>query len=525
MPSDDDATRVESLPCGVDSYYRTGNIEDPSPIVYPAAASGAVSNFEIQSNLIAILPVFRGREKPYVHLWEFFSITDTYLVNKTTKDGVSLYLFPFSLKDQAKAWFISLDPGKGIPNMSQVSHDGFSMYGDPSHSNEELAKKVHKQEVGKLPSYPALNPKHKPGDPEHVNMVTSLRNGKTYNNDIKIPSVHEFSHDVEDFVTNDEIVVEGKKADYVKSDSELVNDMLKDFPKPPTKNPEATKSPKVREGGMSSKTTPYPAALEKSAFARLAKKASMDSCWTCGYPFHSYENCPKEIGSRTERVPETYDYRSQYDACEYDTYHANYNIEMEDDTMYRGQRQSDELSFDEKYDKIMSMIESNKEENQRYEASFAAHEASFIALETHVDRDETYEPQGITMLDFDDEDEDEDKEHNEDFTLHSTNTMEYLTFGSCKNKEDVDDHNNSFEDLISPIKEHDKESIPFKAREEVMEANTTPYLATLEELILSPIDDLRSKKDEELLALSLYEDKCSNLLEEAEVTHIHLNPP
>nr|GFB16415.1 hypothetical protein [Tanacetum cinerariifolium]GFB52284.1 hypothetical protein [Tanacetum cinerariifolium] len=86
----------------------------------------------------------------------------------------------------------------------------------------------------------------------------------------------------------------------------------------------------------------------------------------------------------------------------------------------------------------MSMIESNKEENQRYEASFVAHEASFIALETHVDRlleqmnrDETYEPQGITMLDFDDEDEDEDKEHNEDFTLHSTNTMEYLTFGSC----------------------------------------------------------------------------------------------
>nr|GEV38990.1 putative reverse transcriptase, RNA-dependent DNA polymerase [Tanacetum cinerariifolium] len=121
---------------------------------------------------------------------------------------------------------------------------------------------------------------------------------------------------------------------------------------------------------------------------------------------------------RKERVPETYDYRSQYDAYECDTYHANYNIEMSDDTMYR------------------------------------AHEASFVALETHVDwllkqlnRDETYEPQGITKLDFDDEDKDE---------------------------EDVDDHNDSFEDLISPIKEHDKESVPFKDGEEVMEANTTP---------------------------------------------------
>nr|GEV97921.1 hypothetical protein [Tanacetum cinerariifolium] len=131
----------------------------------------------------------------------------------------------------------------------------------------------------------------------------------------------------------------------------------------------------------------------------------------------------------------------------------------------------------------------------------------------------------ITVLDFDDEDEDEDEEQNEEFSLHSTNTMEYSTFGSCKNKEDVDDHNNSFEDLISPIKEQDKESVPFKVGEGVIEANTTPYLLTLKEPILSTIDDIQSKEDEEFLAPSLYEDKCSNLLKEAEVTHIHLNPP
>nr|GEW88121.1 hypothetical protein [Tanacetum cinerariifolium] len=261
------------------------------------------------------------------------------------------------------------------------------------------------------------------------------------------------------------------------------------------------------------------------SFIIIQSKASMDSCWTCGNPFHSYENCLEKIASRKERVPETYDYRSQYDAYEYDTYHANYNIEMEDDTI-----QDYDLSFDEKYDKLMSMIESNKEENQRYEASFAAHDASFVALETHVDRlleqlnkDETYEPQGITMLDFDDEDEGE--EQNEEFTLNLTSTMEYSTFGSCKDKDDVNDHNNSFEDLISPIKEHDKESVPFKVGEEVIEANTTPYLPTLEEPIISPIDDIKSKEDEEFLAFSLYEDKCFKLLEEAEVTHIHLNTP
>ena len=74
----------------------------------------------------------------------------------------------------------------------------------------QLAEEVHKREAGKIPRYVTLNPTHKSGGPEQLNMVTSLRNGKTYNNDIKIPSVHDFSHDVEDFVTDDESIVKGK---------------------------------------------------------------------------------------------------------------------------------------------------------------------------------------------------------------------------------------------------------------------------------------------------------------------------
>nr|GFA40355.1 hypothetical protein [Tanacetum cinerariifolium] len=402
--SDDDATGAESPPRGVDSYYRPGNFEDPSPIVYLAAANGAVSNFKIQPNLIAILPVFRGHEEPYAHLREFYSIADTYQVNNTTiklRPGSHLsnqvvfthgeqFHEAFSrLKEllricphhdvpkwelvkvfydgelSKKVDLLLRNLGKGVPDVSQVSHNPCSMCGYPSHSvnncqswgrhgtrsfrwkdddnyngpnntqqqnhgyiprpqqyqnhsqgssngqqsnvdqkfdlilselaksNQganlkfeslsksvaylerqmgELAEEVHTRETGKLPSYPDLNPKHKPGGPEHVNMVTSLRNSKTYNNDIKIPSVHDFSHDVEDFVTDDEIVVEGRNADNVKSNSELVNDFLKDVPKPPTQNPEATESPKVGEGGVSSTTTPYPKALKKPASIRLAKK-------------------------------------------------------------------------------------------------------------------------------------------------------------------------------------------------------------------------------------------------------------
>nr|GEW43244.1 hypothetical protein [Tanacetum cinerariifolium] len=313
----DDENPPNSPPRGVDSYYRLKNFEDPLSIVYFVAANGAVRKFNIQPNLIVILPVFRGHEEPYAHL----------------RDELS-----------KKVDLLLRNLGKGVPNVSHVSHDVCSMcdvlrwrshpnfrwkdddnrpnntqqqnhgykpryeggdssnlqqnyqeqssyqqrpqqyqnYGQGSSNGQQsnddqkfdliLTEEVHKQEAGKLLSYPPLNPKHKPRPHEHVNMVTSLRNGKTYNNDIKIPSVYDFSHDVEDFVTDDKIVVEGKKDDNMKSDSELVNDFLTNLPKPPTQNPKATESPKVGEGGVSSITTLYLTALEKSASARLAKK-------------------------------------------------------------------------------------------------------------------------------------------------------------------------------------------------------------------------------------------------------------
>nr|GEV84749.1 putative reverse transcriptase domain, zinc finger, CCHC-type, retrotransposon Gag domain protein [Tanacetum cinerariifolium] len=75
---------IPTTRCGF--LLQTRKLRGSSPIVYSAAANGAMSNFKIQPNLIAIVLVFRGHEEPYVHLWEFFSIADTYQVNNTTKD-------------------------------------------------------------------------------------------------------------------------------------------------------------------------------------------------------------------------------------------------------------------------------------------------------------------------------------------------------------------------------------------------------------------------------------------------------
>ncbi|GJV94212.1 hypothetical protein Tco_1542025 [Tanacetum coccineum] len=206
-------------------------------------------------------------------------------------------------------------------------------------------------------------------------------------------------------------------------------------------------------------------------------------------------------GRKRVRRSESYGYQSQYDHYDHDTYSADYNIGIEDYTICQGtyddqycypsyesssffnqpqrpsqeychqvQKQGDNqhLSFDEKYDKLMSMIESYKEENQR------ALETQVGRLAEQLNREETYKPQGITMLDFDDEDKGE--EQNEEFTLHSTNTTEWSAFGSYKDKEDEHDHNNSLHDPILPVKEHLEELVPPKAAGGVMETNTTPYL-------------------------------------------------
>ncbi|GJS71854.1 hypothetical protein Tco_0704695 [Tanacetum coccineum] len=152
----------------------------------------------------------------------------------------------------------------------------------------------------------------------------------------------------------------------------------------------------------------------------------MDSCWTCGNPFYSYENCSEEKASREERVLESYGHQSQYDYYEHDTYHVDYNTGIEDYTMYQGdydnqyyhpayespsffnqpqrstqhyyyqgQRQDDDHLFDlnQKLDKLMSMIDSNKEENQR------ALETEVGWLAEQLNREETYEVGLISVMD------------------------------------------------------------------------------------------------------------------------------
>ncbi|XP_071738861.1 uncharacterized protein [Rutidosis leptorrhynchoides] len=100
---------------GVDSYYQPGDYEDHSPIVYPSPNADNNRRFEVRPQLISILPNYRGMatEEPYEHITEFNEICATNQVNGFMDEEVRLRLFPYSLKDKAKRWFLLL-PARSI---------------------------------------------------------------------------------------------------------------------------------------------------------------------------------------------------------------------------------------------------------------------------------------------------------------------------------------------------------------------------------------------------------------------------
>ena len=82
----------------------------PSCIVLPATTT---AHFELKPQIIHLLPTFYrlDREDPYMHVKDFHEICATCKFQNFTDDSVRLRLFPFSLKDKAKAWLNSLSLG------------------------------------------------------------------------------------------------------------------------------------------------------------------------------------------------------------------------------------------------------------------------------------------------------------------------------------------------------------------------------------------------------------------------------
>jgi len=73
-----------------------------------------VNNFELRPALISMVQKFQfggsPMEDPNLHFSIFLEVCDTLKLNGVSIDAIRLWLFPFSLKDKARAWLHSLPP-------------------------------------------------------------------------------------------------------------------------------------------------------------------------------------------------------------------------------------------------------------------------------------------------------------------------------------------------------------------------------------------------------------------------------
>jgi len=92
-------------------YVTSVHSQTPGITIPPVAAH----NFELKPALISMVQQsqFGGSpmEDPNLHLSMFLEVCDTLKINGTSTDVIRLRLFPFSLRDKARAWLHSLPPG------------------------------------------------------------------------------------------------------------------------------------------------------------------------------------------------------------------------------------------------------------------------------------------------------------------------------------------------------------------------------------------------------------------------------
>jgi len=93
----------------LNDYMYYSRSAQPSCITL-SALTALPANFKIKYNMIQMLPVFRGltNENPYQYVREFKDICGNMKYNQMMEKFLNLRLFPFSVKEKAKTWLLSL---------------------------------------------------------------------------------------------------------------------------------------------------------------------------------------------------------------------------------------------------------------------------------------------------------------------------------------------------------------------------------------------------------------------------------
>ena len=96
--------------------------------------------FEIRPSIINMVQnsvQFDGREHedPGRHIAAFLAICSTFRITGVSEDAIRLRLFPFSLRDKARAWLMSL-PAGSIRTWNQLAEQFMQKYFPPEKTNK-----------------------------------------------------------------------------------------------------------------------------------------------------------------------------------------------------------------------------------------------------------------------------------------------------------------------------------------------------------------------------------------------------
>ncbi|KAH9763243.1 hypothetical protein KPL70_001093 [Citrus sinensis] len=116
-------------------------------VVHPGIIRPEVdaANFELKSVMFQILQTVRQfnrllNEDPHLYLKLFLEVSDAFKIARTTQDALRLRLFPYSLRDRARAWLNSL-PSDSITTWNELA-DKFLMKYFPPTKNTKLRNEI-----------------------------------------------------------------------------------------------------------------------------------------------------------------------------------------------------------------------------------------------------------------------------------------------------------------------------------------------------------------------------------------------
>ena len=98
------------------------------PVTRIHASLARNANFRIDSHVMSMLPIFHGKpsEDPYRHVNELSQVCEINHIHNVSADVMKMKLFPATLRDRAKDWFLKL--GKEFTSWTKMEEEFLRKY-------------------------------------------------------------------------------------------------------------------------------------------------------------------------------------------------------------------------------------------------------------------------------------------------------------------------------------------------------------------------------------------------------------